>query len=66
MTTKETILTKLREELKRAEEKEKLALEEWRESGGSDRYHKYLFSATSYKNGILEAIDIVTRVKEEV
>ena len=61
---KDKILQALREELQRAEKKELVAEEVYRlKKRVNNKYH--WDEAGGYVNGILEAIDIVQRIKEE-
>ena len=60
------LIKKLEAELANAVEKESLAQDDWRNSGASTRFKHGMVSAQSYTNGIMEALDIVRRHKEEL
>lgn len=67
---KTKILKALEAELERAEEKEKIAIKENKATKPGDSYRiaiKFsdLTNAQGYKNGLLEAIDIVRNIEEE-
>lgn len=68
---KQKILNKLFNELETAEEKEELAEKEYELSQEKEEMHKYVIKyaeftkAIGYVNGLMEAIDIVSRIKEE-